>query len=78
MKKNRKLNKRDDVIGERLRWPSEWARLLSLDFFNCPSAYQLFPNIKKSLSAMTFGGTSTQHNETVQRRSWEASRALPC
>lgn len=31
-KTNRKLNRLPDVIGERLCWPSRWARLLSLDF----------------------------------------------
>lgn len=45
--KNRKLNKLGDVIGERLCWPSKWARLLSLDFSNCTSAYQLFLNKEK-------------------------------
>lgn len=49
-----------DVIGERLCWPVKWARLLSIDFFICPSEYQLFYT-QKNLSAMTFGGTFRKH-----------------
>lgn len=41
---NRKLNERVDVIEERLCWPTKWARLFSLDLFNCSSAYELFLN----------------------------------
>lgn len=62
-KKHRKLNQLGDVIVERLCWPSEWARLLSLDFSTCPlsiSTFFSFIFIKQSLSAMTFGGMSTE------------------
>lgn len=57
-KKNRKFNKPDDVIGERPCWPAKWARLFSLEFFNCLplSAF----SIKKSLFEMTLGGKSTE------------------
>lgn len=55
-----------DVIGERLCWPAKWARLLSIDFFICPSEYQLFYT-QKNLSAMTFGGTLRKHYKTRER-----------